>query len=499
MENLDLAVFEKSLEERLSDKWWRLNNLYHIKDKSGNKVLFVCNYAQERFFRERHGFDLILKARQQGFTTFSCIDFLDDCLFTANMSAGIIAHNLEDANDFFENKIQFAYEHLDEKIKAIIPAVTDRAGVLKFDNGSSIRVRTSFRSGTLQRLHISEFGKICAKAPDKAREIVTGALNAVAVGMRVVIESTAEGKIGYFYEYCERAMTKARLKESLSSLDFKFHFYAWHESPEYVLHHESTIIPQRLQDYFGDLELNNSIKLSPEQKIWYVKKEELMKEDMGREYPSFPDEAFAQSIEGAYFSKQFRFLENNSRIIKFPCDPILPVHTAWDLGWNDATAVWFFQIDPFGFYRFIEYMEASERTIPQWIEVIKSRPYRYGKFGFPHDVEVTNLETGNKRSEVFRANGIHNIQIIPAMPPIERIQAARLMLEKTYFNEANCKDGIELLKQYRKEWDDKAGVWKEKPVHDHSSHCADSFGLAAFMDVENRPVPRQRVANNKYR
>ena len=96
------------LSDAMTYKWFRLNTLYHIKDKTGKKVLFTPNLEQEQFYLDTHGRDIILKARQLGFTTFKMISDLDDCLFKPNHSAGCICHNLEDAKDIFRNKIKYA-------------------------------------------------------------------------------------------------------------------------------------------------------------------------------------------------------------------------------------------------------------------------------------------------------------------------------------------------------------------------------------------------------
>lgn len=489
----------QKLKELLSDKTWRLSNLYYIKDKEGKRIKFKPNYAQTRFLKEKHNANIILKARQQGFTTLSCISFLDDCLFTANLSAGIIAHNLEDANSFFTDKIKFAYDNLPDAIKDARPADTNRTGELRFSNGSSIRVRTSFRSGTLQRLHISEFGKICAKSPDKAKEIVTGALNAIASNQEIIIESTAEGKVGYFFDYCDKARSRDRLGNPIGEMDFKFHFFSWHESKEYQTSAEGLSIPARLEEYFTGLEKDHGIKLSPEQKAWYVKKEMLMNDDMGREFPSHPDEAFAQSVEGSYYGAQFSWLETNKRIGALPYEPLLKVHTAWDLGMDDSTTIWFFQIDHYGARRYIDYYENSGETISHYASVLRARPYVYGRTILPHDANVRNLDTGKTRTENLRDLGFNDITVVPNLSLVEGINAVRGMLPKCWFDQSKCHDGIEALKQYRKDWDDKAGCWKNKPLHDWTSHASDSFRMSALVDVHESNMPTQRRASNKYR
>jgi hypothetical protein len=140
-------------------------------------------------------------------------------------------------------------------------ATQDSADTLSFGNNSSMRVATSMRSGTLQYLHVSEFGKICAQAPDKAREIVTGALNTVAAGQFIVIESTAEGQEGAFYEMAQRARERALSGVALTPLDYKFHFFPWWQDQAYHLNDAAVVIGAEDERYFSGLE-ESGVKLA---------------------------------------------------------------------------------------------------------------------------------------------------------------------------------------------------------------------------------------------
>ena len=155
----------------LANTRWRLNNLYYIRDKQGYMVQFKMNWAQERLYADKWYCNIVLKARQLGMSTFICLLLLDKTLFNSGQSAGIIAHTIDDGQYLFA-KIKFAYDNLPPEIKQERTADNNTAQMLKFSNGSSIRVGTSLRSSTFQYLHISEFGKICAKYPEKAREII---------------------------------------------------------------------------------------------------------------------------------------------------------------------------------------------------------------------------------------------------------------------------------------------------------------------------------------
>ena len=223
------AQVKLQLVKRLRDRRWRLDNLYRIIDADGIEIQFRLNLAQKILFFSFWYLNLILKSRQHGITTFICIFYLDICLFNSNVTAGIIAHNKEDAQEFFERVIKYAYDHLPEDLKLSITATQDSVRKLKFSNGSSIRVTTSGRSGVFQLLHISELGKIAAQYPAKAREIVTGALNAIHAGKMVTIESTAEGREGVFYDLSQQSQAlDAEVKSGkaqLTKMDYKFFFF----------------------------------------------------------------------------------------------------------------------------------------------------------------------------------------------------------------------------------------------------------------------------------
>ena len=136
--NEELA--KQELISLYSDKEWRLDNLYWIKNKSGKKIKFVRNWAQKKLHDERHYFNVILKARQLGFTTYTLLLFLDACLFTDNHAAGVIAHTQDDATDLFDNKVKFAYDNLPEYLKDAVTAEQDSAKKLVFNNGSSFTI-----------------------------------------------------------------------------------------------------------------------------------------------------------------------------------------------------------------------------------------------------------------------------------------------------------------------------------------------------------------------
>ena len=372
----------------LADKDWRLNNLYWITDKAGKPTRFRMTAEQREYFEGIHTRNIILKARQLGFTTEVCIIQLDAALFESAKCA-LIAHTLNDAKRLFREKVRYAYDRMPDEIKAANPASNDSAGELVFKKGGSLYVSTSFRGGTLRYLHVSEFGKICAKFPDKAKEIVTGAFEAVAAGCFTTIESTAEGRAGYFFDFCQEAEKALMQGKKLSPLDWKFFFFSWWKNPLYSIEPVEPL-PQRLKEYFAELQGKYGITLTEGQKVWYYAKEKTLGDDMKREYPSIPSEAFQQSVEGAYYSKQFRSLYEQKRICSLSGkydNSHLPVNTFWDLGVGDSTVIWFVREVGEEFH-IIDYYENSGEGLRHYMKVLKERGYEYDEHWAPHDIDT---------------------------------------------------------------------------------------------------------------
>jgi phage terminase large subunit len=189
--------------------------------------------------------------------------------------------------------------------------------------------------------------------------------------------------------------------------------------------------------------------------------------------------SFEAAIMGAYYGKEMRGAEDDGRITRVPYEPGSEVITAWDLGIGDSTAIWFAQVvgrEP----RLVDYYEASGAGLDHYMRVLKERPYNYGTFLLPHDAEVTELGTGLSRVEVMKSLGMRQYKVVPKLPVDDGIQAARLFLRKCVFDAVKCKQGIEALKQYRTEYDEKAKAFKQRPLHDWTSHAADAFRYLAL-------------------
>ena len=492
-------------QARLADQEWRLNNLYYVTDEKGHKVQFVMKPAQFALFDQAWYRNIILKARQLGFTTLIQIFMLDSCLFTSNLRCGVIAHSKDDAQVFFRDKIKFAYDNLpawlrDEDLTktgfSIPRAVKNDAGELLLSNNSSIRVGTSMRSGTIQILHVSEYGKICRKYPEKAKEVRTGAFPAVHEGSWIFVESTAEGRDGDFFRMSTQAENDMKRIASgsrppLSPMEYKFHFFPWWKDDRYQTDPANVVIVDRLVKYFTKLRVKHGVELSAGQMAWYAQKEAEQGGDMKQEYPSTPQEAFEVSIEGAYFSNEMAFLRNTGRICEVPWEPQLAVNTFWDIGMQDEMTIWFHQKLPGGSNRLIDYYSNSGEGFDHYANVLKKKGYSYGTHYLPHDVKVRELgtEDGRSRKQSLELLGVRPIKVVKRAKNLDvvldQINQVRAFLKTCYIDEVTCAEGIKALDSYRKQWDEKLGTWKKGPLHNWASHPCDSMrtGVVGFRET----------------
>lgn len=486
------------MSNQWSDPIWRLHNLYSIVNKDGKVVPFEPNWAQEQFLREYTSRTIVLKSRQIGFSTLIGLMQLDHCLFNPHQTAVCIAHDRDSLEKLFERNIRGPYERLPEGIRNAIPAKRDRTHQLNFANGSDASVTLSARSATVQFLHVSEFGKVCAKYPHKAKEIVTGAFPAVPDGGLILIESTAEGQAGYFYDYTQQALKAEEMGEEA---DWNLIFVPWHAQKEYRRTFQGVKIYPHMQNYFDRLR-GKGIELDKTQMAWYVQKSNELGDEIKREMPSYPEEAFEQSIEGAYYANQMTKAREQGRICQVPHQSAALVNTSWDIGMADSTAIWFYQL--IGRQRhYIDYYENSGEGLEHYAHILQEKAkegnWLYGQHIGPHDLRQREIGSAQSILDTARGLGI-DFDIAPSHRVQDRIEATRGGLVICWFDEIKCHEGIKALDAYRKEWDEARGTYKSRPLHDWASHAADSFGYG-FMGptpehaggVSVMPVNRTRI------
>lgn len=512
---------EADLARCLADPMWRICSgfLYWIKIKVGEgdtAIRFKPNRAQRRFMARLWHRNIILKARQLGFTTLVCILWLDHAMFNANQNCGIVAQDRESAESFFRDKVVFAYDHLPEEVRAAVPLVKRTASELQFKNGSLIRVGTSLRSGTYHRLHVSELGKTSAKFPDKAREIVDGSIPTCPLDGVLVIESTAEGQDGEFYKLTDQAIQAAEKRKPLTPLDYRFHFFPWWQDEGYRLTPEQAMhvaITSKENDYFDEVQTVMGTVITLEQRAWYIAYRDATyagdPERMWQEYPSTPREAFQQSTEGFYFAVQLAQARKAGRIGAVPYMAGYPVNTFWDIGSGDGTGIWLHQhvgmTD-----RFFGYVEGWEKPYSHFIAELQGWSQRVGGIVWdthylPHDAEHKRQQGQTIQAPIDMLRKLSlggKWRVVERVEDLQHgIQLARNAFSTSWFDEAGCKEGLAHLAGYKKRWNRATSSWSDEPAKNEHREAADAYrqfaqGFKARVETERDERRRRNTATH---
>ena len=465
---------------------WRLNNLYYIIDDGGKEIPFRMNDMQQMFYDSMWYRNVILKGRQNGFTTFISLLLLDACVFYKNQTAGIIALTLDDVKKIFRRKIKHPYDKLPAGIKETIYPTNDTQNEIVFSNGSEINVDTGFRGGTYNYLLISEFGKIANIYPDKAKEIKVGSFNTVHQDNYIFVESTGHGKGGEYADLCKAAKDTAIAGRRLTKLDFKYHFYPWQAKKQNTLPMEDAVevvVTRKEQEYFERIETRLRMKFTLQQKAWYVTQKKYNGEEMLREFPSVDSEPFEAVLKGAIFGEEMGLARQTGRIGTFKHQRGSAVDTWWDIGRRDKTAIWFVQTVG-SELRFIWYHEESFKGLPYFLALCNilrtEHQWVYRHHLGPHDMAVQEWGSDRTRYEAARKLG-YLFQVGKQFDQKDQISATRAMLGNCYFDEENCSEGITHLEMVRREWSEHLQSYQEQVLHNDHSHGASSFMNGSMM------------------
>ncbi len=434
-------------------------------------------------------------------TTLIAIVWLDHALFVDDQRCGIVAHDLESAEAIFRDKVKFAYKNLPPTLRDNMPLERDSAKELVFaHNNSAIRVATSMRSGTIHRLHISEFGKICAKYPDKAKEVMTGSIPSVPLNGITIIESTAEGQEGAYYNMSTRAQQQQQAGKKLTKRDYRFNFFGWWMNPEYVMDPKGVVISDQDNEYFDQVEAEIGRELTQEQCAWYVATRDAdypeNPELMWQEYPSTPEEAFKRSTDGCWFTKQMAAMRKEGRIKKLPVVQSEPCMTFWDIGNTDGTAIWVMQHIGHE-YRCINFYEAWGEPYADAVNWLQSLGLVWDTMYLPHDAEHRRQGKRENQSPLEMLEELMpgvRFEVVPRIDDITwGIQQTRDAFPLLYIDEEACKEGIVHLDLYRKKWNTIQAVWTDVPNKlDGHSEAADAlrqFGQALASGQLNTRGP----------
>jgi len=188
--------------------------------------------------------------------------------------------------------------------------------------------------------------------------------------------------------------------------------------------------------------------------------------------------SFESPVQGAYYADQLKLADSSKRIGRVPYDSSTPVFTAWDLGMNDTTAIWFWQ-NVGQEVHVIDYYEMSGEPLSHYAKVLKEKPYVYNTHYLPHDAKARELGTGKSRVEVLEDLQIGSIEVLPATSVADGIEQGRMIFGRCWFDQEKTERGVLTLRNYRKDFDEKNKVWRSKPKHDWASNGADGWRYLA--------------------
>jgi hypothetical protein len=484
------AAFDDDITTRLEDPLTRICNLYTITDADGVECEFVPNEEQcavlHAIYIEHEQRIAIPKARQIGFSTLIALILFDRAHFSQDCYAAIIDQTEADAQGKLA-KVKFAYDRLPPTLRDILTA--DNKSELGWANGSTITAGLRARGRTPQVVHISEWGPIAYKDPARSTEIKTGVLQAASGKSALVIAESTHmgGKSGDWYELIRRS--NETKPEHRTVEDYKVMFFGWYGVPRYTLDGDASQIDEKTRTYFdGDpargivgMQERTGHVFTPGQRLFYFKKKQTLGRKIYSEFPTVLDECWLAPHEGAIFGDVMEQARAEGRITVFPWDRSAPMFTSWDLGWNDATSVWFWQVIGRR-VAWVKHTKQRHMTAAQMVQWCRSTGLPIALYLMPHDTASKTAATGTSyRDQMVEAGVPQNlIKIVPRSINIwDGINALRDVIGRSEFHATNCEVGISDLEAYHTKDIGVGGTITKEPVHDESSHSCSAARTAA--------------------
>jgi hypothetical protein len=510
--DIDIRLFQQPpesdedlMENYITSKLWRMNNLYQITDKKGNRFTFPMKPVQHRIYAASlfHPRLIILKSRQHGVSTYWLIHFFDDSIFYTDLRIGLMAQGKDEASALLD-RTKFAYDNFPPEISnfLFLDKTKDNYESIGFNSNSTIFIRVSFRSDTLQRLHISEYGKIANNHPKRADETKNGTLQAIQPGLPVVIESTAEGDNDYKIMWDDAIESRDRAKKRAKKdgtpiynpMDFMPLFISWVDDPDSVsdIDEEPTL---KQREYMAMLQEKHDIVLTKNQRNFYVAKYRELKDKIYQEYPTTPDEAFSKTNEGHYYAKAFRkWVIDKGRIVPNLYDSNVCVDVVLDLGVDedDQFTLYFVQRIEQDINIIHSYQDWGE-GIDYYVRYCRDTGYKIDWFIVPHDIAVFEVGASRTRKQTLIAEITETLKIPPKIDHLKKtgiadgIDSVRAIIPRIKIDEAAVYPQ-RCFKNYSREWDPINNVWKRKPNHNQWSHGADCSRYLAVSAVLRMPT-----------
>jgi phage terminase large subunit len=191
-----------------------------------------------------------------------------------------------------------------------------------------------------------------------------------------------------------------------------------------------------------------------------------------------------QVLDGAVYANELRKAQEENRIKDVQVDVSIPVSTFWDLGWSDMTSIWFVQTVAGGEVRVIDFYQNCQKTIDHYVQVLQNKTYTYRDHWLPHDAEHKNM-TGRSTKEIIEGMGLP-VRITPKLSIADGINSARMLMNRCYFDQNRCAEGLQALRHYRYAVDPDTRMFSDKPLHDQNSHAADAWRYVA-VGLDEKP------------
>jgi phage terminase large subunit len=399
------------------------------------------------FHARKERWACIVAHRRAGKTVAACNDLIARALATKKENArfGYLAPYRGQAKSI-------SWDYLKRYSRPLAPKVSETELSLRLQNGAEIRVFGADNPDALRGLY---FDGVCLDEPADIRPSVWGEILRPALADRkgwAVFLGTPKGH-NAFHEIHEQAEA----------------------SPEWY----SSVLKASETGLIPEAELEDARKM-------------MTADQFAQEFSC----SFEAAIHGAIYAKELQAAREAGRIGRVPWDPVLPVHTAFDLGIGDSTAIWFVQTLGLE-VRLIDYFEASGEGLPYYAKILQDKGYLFGRHIAPHDIAVRELGSGRSRIEVAASLGI-KFEIAPNVPLEDGIHATRLWLGRCWIDETKCKAGLESLQHYRWARNERLGELKSTPVHDFASHGSDALRYAALALKDKPQVKAARPQREHY-
>lgn len=480
--------------EALADPVWRLGSgvLYRCLDENGQDVEFWPTPEQRLVIwciLVRGWLRLIIpKARQLGMSLVLCLIGLDGVVFNEGFKAALIDKSEDDAKKKLREKVKFAFERLPADLKRGLVVKTDSATMLAVGSAgddaalSTYEADVSFRGGTVEWEHISEWGAIQVKQRARSIEIKNGALPAVerAANGVCVVETTWEGGLdGELGPLVREAQSVP--EEQKGPKSWRILFFPWFSNPLYAQSHG--YLDGESETYFAEL-AKVGVILTHQQKLWYAEQRRTKgARSVRTEYPSLVHECWETLPEGSIYGPWIEQSRAAGRILAYEPDLKSLVHTFWDLGHPLNTVCWFVQVTP-GEIRVLDVEMELDITLMDRVSRIHARGWPMGLHFLPHDAGVRQT-SGRCQADDFRdALGAGNVRVVSRVGDVwQGIDSLRALFPRLVFRLPACVKGIEHLSRYSAVRESSTGIAQNIPVHDRYSHAADALRqLAQAID-----------------